>query len=216
MAASAASEASGSDEGIRAAAAAALADVDSLEVSEADRPVVLRALLEFRLGLFDRTASRYLPQDDTPRDPATHSNKALKVVEPLRSDDMLGKIAAGLKLDRDKVEQVYAEVEGELDVVISPRRLASDKANATRQLAQILAAGRQLAGIDSEWTPVGKVRETVGEFGKLDGGNFDQYIGTLNRDDACVLKGKGASREIKVTRAGRESIGEMINALLSE
>jgi len=216
MVARVATGASDSDEGIRAAAVAAVADVDSLAVSEADRPIVLRAVLEARLGLIERTASQNVPQDGGPQDSGTNSTKLPKVVQPLRSDDMLGKIAAGLRLDRDKVEQVYAEDEGELDVVISPRRLAPDKANATRQLAQILAAGRQLAGLDDEWTSVGKVREKVNEFGKLDGGNFAQYIGTLNKDDACVLKGKGVSREIKVTRAGRESIGEMINSLLSE
>jgi hypothetical protein len=109
---------------------------------------------------------------------------------------------------------VYDSKGSELSYVISPRKLASAKSEATRQLAQIVALGRQAAGLE-EWTPSSLIREVVQEYGKFDSANFSSHVQGLDKDNAVLFRGKGASREIKVTRAGIESMADAIRALLA-
>lgn len=197
---------------IRAAIRAAIADVDAAEVSREDRAVVLGVVLAKRVGLAahstpatpDGGRAQHLPQEPD----ATNG----RIAPP--DDGLVGRIAGALKVSRDVVDLVYDDRDGELGVVVSARRLADDKANATRQLAQIVAVGRQAAGLE-EWTPVGRVREVVSDYGKLDSANFASYVQRLDKDNVCLMRGKGANRELKVTRSGMESIAEMLTALVA-
>jgi hypothetical protein len=198
-------------ERLRSAARSAVDDVDSLGVSSADRPVVLGLILACRLGLTTSVPSA--TPFEKPDQPGT-SAPPLKAVESVPDGDLVSKIAATLKIDREVAEMVYDVKDGELGYVISARRLASDKAGATRQLATIVAAGRQCAGLE-EWTSVGVVREAVNDYGKLDSANFASYVGKLDKDNAFLLRGKGANREIKITRSGLEPIAELLTSLTS-
>lgn len=199
------------DERLRSAVRSAVEDVDSLNLSANDRPVVLGLILASRLGLGSGvpTATGAAPAPARAAETPT-----LKAVDQTAESDLISKIAATLKLDPELAERIYDVKDGQLGYVISARRLASDKANATRQLAAIVAAGRQAAGLE-DWTPVTVVREVVHDFGKLDGANFAGYIAKMDKDDAYLVRGKGANREIKVTRSGLEPVGEMLTSLLS-
>lgn len=204
------------DERLRSAARSALNDVDSLDLSSNDRPVVLGLILASRLGLMPGPPTG----DHAPLVPSLAGttsptgSPASKAVDPVAEGDLVAKIAFALKLDHELAERIYDVKDGELGYVIAPRRLATDKANATRQLAAIVAAGRQTAGLD-DWTPVSIIRDVVHDFGKLDGANFAGYISKMDKDDAYLVRGRGASREIKVTRSGLEPVGELLTSLLS-
>ena len=203
--------------GLRGAATAVVADVDALGVDGADRQVLLGVLLAARLGLLAGSIAPATDKSqavDKPAGGGLSGGASVTALPTPAEGDLVGRIAAALKIDREIAELVYDVKDGELGYVLSSRRLAGDKSNATRQLAQIVAAGRQAAGLE-EWTPASVVREIVSDYGKLDSGNFAQYINKLDKDNACLLREKGVNRQIKVTRSGMESVAEMLTGLVA-
>jgi len=201
---------------LRNAASAAVADVDAVGVDGPDRQVMLGVLLAARLGLLAGnvpSAGDKSHADEMSAGGAPSAGASLTALPAPAEGDLVGRIAAALKIDRDVADLIYDVKDGELGYVLSARRLATDKSNATRQLAQVVAAGRQAAGLE-EWTPASVVREVVNDYGKLDGANFASYINKLDKDNACLLRDKGVNRQIKVTRSGIESIADVLTALV--
>jgi hypothetical protein len=197
-------EASGDD--IRRAAAAALSDVDALGVDGEDRSLILKAVLDARLRA----------STDTPRVSTWSGGEpAAAPLPPVASapadgDDVLGRIGAALKVDRDTLELIYAVDDDEPQVVVSAKKIAPNKALATRQLGQLIAAARQAAGLE-EWTSVGTIRAVVQEYGRLDSNNFASSIQQM--DDACLVKGKGLQRVVKVTKPGYDLTGDLVKSI---
>lgn len=184
---------------IRDAIAASLADVDASGVSAGDRAVVLRAVLNARMGVS-------MPPTSAPALPGKASTPAT----PVDDSDVLGKISAAMHVERELLELLYDVQDGKPNVVVSGKKLPDNKANATKVLAQLVVGARQAAGLE-EWTPVGEVRNVVNDYGRLDSGNFATTIQQL--DSVCLLRGKGTARELKVTKPGMEDIATVITAL---
>jgi hypothetical protein len=193
---------------IRRAAGAALADVDALGATGEDRSILLKALLEVRLS---RSIGPVSPSSPAPSDFSHAPPAATSSAHRGEGGDVLDIVSATLKIDRDLTELVYSLQDGEPHVVVSPKKIASNKAQATRELAQLVAASRQAAGLD-EWTPVGIVRKVVTDYGRLDSGNFATYLQGV--DSVALLRGKGQQREIKITRPGFEATGDLVRKLL--
>lgn len=193
-------------DGFRDAAAASLEDVDALGANGDDRKIILEALLKARLlGAEPTTGQTRQTSGRAPGEPgraATPSDSA--------DDDVVGRIGAALGLDRDIVEQVFSETDGEPILVVSSRKISQNKAQAAREIAQLIAAARQAAGL-GEWTSVRIIRAIVADYGRLDGGNFATSLQQL--EDVAVLRGKGQQREIKVTRQGVEAVTDMVRVL---
>lgn len=196
-------EASG--DAVRQAAAAALADVNALQVEGEDRKIVLKALLEARL-VGSVPASPALAVASRPVSNGTKQDAP----QPVASDDVMERVGAALKVDRDTLDLVYALQDGEPHVVISAKKVAQNKAHAARQLGQLVAAARQAAGLE-EWTSVSTIRKIVSDYGRLDSGNFAAAIQQM--DSVAVIRGKGQQREVKITRPGMEATTELINTL---
>jgi hypothetical protein len=196
---------------LRTIAVAALADVDALGVEGADRDVLLRAMVEARLGRFSPQA----PESRSPTRRGEGWNSDSEHESDSRSDDMLTKVAARMGLDRETVELVYDYRDGELGFVASSRRVSDNKSEAARQLALIVAAGRQAAELE-EWTQTSAVRRVVSDYGRLDSSNFAANIQLLDKDGACLFRGKGVSRELKVTRPGMEAAAAMVRTLAGQ
>jgi hypothetical protein len=196
------------DDPVRRAAAAALADVDALEASGEDRSILLKALLQARLP-------QAIGSTPLPSQASTASTYAAPATPPstihVEPGDMVGQISATLKVDRDLADLVYSMQDGEPHIVVSPKRIPSNKANATRQLAQLVAASRQASGLE-EWTSVGNIRKVVTDYGRLDSGNFASYLQGL--DGVALLRGKGQQREVKITKPGFEATGDLIRTLV--
>jgi hypothetical protein len=191
---------------IRSAAEAALRDVNAMDVTEPlDRAVLLGGVLLARLGR--------IRVPDTPKytgQQREDANTSSQSGAQGSDGDLVGKIATGLKLDRNLVDQVYHAVDDTLSVIVSPRRLANSKATATRELAQLVAGGRQAAGLE-EWTSAGVIRDVVSDFGKYDTANFAYTVSSM--DDVFLLRGKGQSRTVKVSRPGMERVSDLVKSL---
>lgn len=198
-------EAESLGDSVRQAAAAALADVNELKVEGEDRKILLKALLQARLGASGSAS----PTISGAQNQA--SNGAPLNTPPLvSSDDVMGRIGAALKVDRDTLDLVYALQDGEPHVVISAKKIAANKSLAARQLGQLVAAARQAAGLE-EWTPAATIRRVVTDYGRLDSGNFASSIQQM--DNVAVIRGKGQQREVKITKPGMEATADLIKSL---
>jgi hypothetical protein len=190
---------------IRQAAASAMADVAALNATGDERNILLKALLKARLSLALSGTSANTPV--RPDQPSTLGGDQPQ----LAVGDVIGKLAAGLRLDRDTLDLVYALQDGEPHLVISAKKIAANKALGTRQIGQLVAAARQIAGIE-EWTSAATIRQVVTDYGRLDGSNFAATLQQM--DNIAVIRGKGQQREVKITKPGIENTADLINSLV--
>lgn len=194
----------------RAALQASVEDVSACSLEGLDRAVALAVLLADRLGVLTASRTRAASEGATHGSNERGSND-VKAEVPADTD-LVHKICRVTNIERDVADLIYDNQDGGLGYVISARKLASSKAEATRQLAQIIVVGRQAAGLE-EWTPSSTIREVVSDYGKFDSANFASHLQRLEKDNAVLFRGKGSAREIKVTRAGFEVIAESLKDL---
>lgn len=123
-------------------------------------------------------------------------------------------IAQKLGLPVEVVSEVFEIKDGALDVILGYSRIAAGAAAGTRQLAVLVAAGRQAAGIDADgWTPVSGIRSICKEFNKFDQANFASTV--VEMDQWFSISGTGQSRKVKMTRAGWEQATLLVAELTS-
>jgi hypothetical protein len=129
-----------------------------------------------------------------------------------RTGDVLDKIAETLKLDREVVEEVFHHDDTEgLRIVLGTGKFEVAKRAGTKQLALLLAAGRQAAGIE-EWTPTKDILTVVKDFNRFDQANFAYTIKQM--DHVFLFAGSSSSdRKVKVNRQGKEEAAALIRAL---
>jgi hypothetical protein len=123
----------------------------------------------------------------------------------------LDRIAAQLKAGRDAVGEVYHVDGDDLQLSLAPSRFASGKGPATREIALLVAAGRQAGGWDTDWTESSVIRQICDNKGKLDDANF---AATLRRmGEVFGFSGSGQSLKVKVNREGKEHAAALILGL---
>jgi len=126
--------------------------------------------------------------------------------EPLTS------IARKLGVDVEAVSEVYEVRDGSFDIILGHSRFAEGMSTGARQLAVLVAAGRQAAGLDADgWTDGADIRAICKEFGKYDQANFSGTLTSMH--DNFSLSGKGSARKFKLTRAGWEYAKKLIQEL---
>ncbi len=130
----------------------------------------------------------------------------------LTANSPTAKLAGALHLDVEAVELAYVVANDKLDLVLSRSKLPKEKFPAMRAVTILTAAGRQAVGLDESWTSVDLIREVCRDFGVLDANNFAAAVTAVG--DAFVIHGKGAQRQVKVTRAGFEEAGLLLAQLL--
>jgi len=120
------------------------------------------------------------------------------------------KIANKLKISTDDVEFTY-EINGEdVAFAVPPSHLASMKKDAIAQIAYVLSAGRQAAGIESE-TSGRLLKETCDDCARTDT-NFSRILGALH-GEGLIVRGAGQAATIKVNRDGYERAAATIKQL---
>lgn len=119
-------------------------------------------------------------------------------------------MAKRLGLDPEMVRDVYYVDGDELGLSLAPSRFDPRKAAATKQIALLVAAGRQAGGWE-EWTPVRIIRETVRDYGRFDQANFATTIKNIGH--AFNLRGRAQQVEVRVTRPGLEQAAQLIREL---
>jgi hypothetical protein len=123
-------------------------------------------------------------------------------------EDPIPALAVKLGLDEATLREVYEWSEGELRLILAPARFAGSRASAAQQIALLVAAGRQLSGVDAEWTQAEVVRRVVQDYGKFDSSNFAGSMKAMGDDFA--VKGTGAQRSFKITRLGIEHAKQLL------
>jgi hypothetical protein len=192
------------DDGLVAAAAASIGDVEGMHLSAADRTIVLEALLRVRLGGGTAIASKT---------PLAGGSGVKAAIEPANEGDLLGKMAMALQVSRDALELVYDFEGGSPSLVVSAKKIAPNKSTAVRQLGQLVAAARQITGIE-EWTSATVIRKVVLDYGRLDSSNFAASLQQM--ENVAVLRGKGTTREVKITKPGIESTADLIKVITGD
>jgi hypothetical protein len=172
-------------------------------VAEADLPEALRPaafVLAFN-ALVEPSSSHRVAEAPPPRTGRDASPEA--ATNPLNA------VAQALGIDASTAERVFDVDDEGVHIIVPRRQLESGKRPATRQLALLVIAGRQSAGLE-EWTPVSVVRAVCEHYGVYDSGNFATDVRSV---EGVRVRGQGARRELKVTVTAFEAAGELVRAL---
>jgi thymidine phosphorylase len=127
------------------------------------------------------------------------------------ADSALRRISAKLGIDEDATEASFDLDEGKIRLSLPARKFDKQKSRATKEIALLVAAGRQAAGVE-ERTEVGVIRDVVTKYGKLDPPNFASTIREM--DEEFNILGSRMQRRVKVNRRGFEKAGQMIKDLM--
>lgn len=150
----------------------------------------------------------------TSTEPARSIDATASTDTTSHTDSATATIARRIGVPLAVVSEVYYEEDGELGLSIPSSRLSRDKASGTREIALIVAVGRQAGGFDPGWTPTAVIREFCIYYSKFDQRNFAFTIARM--DDEFQLKGKGQRREVRVKQRGYEKAAELLLALASK
>jgi hypothetical protein len=165
---------------------------------------------DLRPTAFAKAVDLVVAREGARSDPAAHPSTTPPPQLRDEPASALSRIAAKLKVDVDVARDVYHEQDGEIHVTVPPAKLEPGKKGATKQLALLLAAGRQAAGLE-DFTSVDKVREVAIEYNKYDAPNFARAIGELS--DYLNFLGGSKNRSIKISRPGWEETSTLVNRL---
>ncbi len=140
-----------------------------------------------------------------------------KAAPPIQSStpiERAGRLSSRLGLDLAVVQEAYDLSEKTVQIVVPRSKLGLDKAQATRTLAILLAAGRQGASYDSDWTSLDLIREECRQFNVLDPSNFAATISGLT--EFFLFRGSPRRRELKLTRTGFEEATRLVRKLTGD
>lgn len=157
---------------------------------------------DLRVAAFERMFEAILGEDAGASSSSTPGDQG--------SVEGLGQIASRLAISEDLASEVFDVNADHLGLVLSPSKFDPRKARGTQQIALLIAAGRQAAGLD-DWTPMKVIREACREYGRLDIANFATTVKGMG--DVFSFRGRGQSVELRVTRPGFERAGELARTL---
>jgi hypothetical protein len=113
----------------------------------------------------------------------------------------------------DVAEEVLADI---LDVEddgvalhVASAKISAVKSKATREVALLIVAARQGAGMDESWTDVVHVREALTNYNRYDQGNFSKYL----KETGDVFNFRGKPVQLRLTRPGWEAAIDLVKAL---
>lgn len=147
------------------------------------------------------------PRDQRAPDKAVTGTRSSDVA----SDDWLARIAARVNLSTDQVESVYFLDRDKLELVVAPGRFETAKTRGTEQIALLVAAGRQAAGLDEDWTSVDPIREQCEHFKRYDASNFAATIKAMH--DIFTVRGAGRDRKVRMTAPAWHRAAELVQSL---
>jgi hypothetical protein len=123
------------------------------------------------------------------------------------------RIARWMGVDAERVARVV-EVDGDgLHLTVPRSALAPVKLVAMQEVARLVSAGRQAAGLDDEYTQLATIRDACDSRGVLDR-NFSSAMQRLD-GDGMRFRGPSRGREVKVDPAGYEAAGALVRRLTS-
>jgi hypothetical protein len=168
---------------------------------------------EFRLKAFELSVIHIFKADSN--ELVTSSSQLNpSTSEPIESlaspKSVISKIAFKLKLNADKVEEVFYMDGDDLKIIVGTSKLDQSIAGATKEIALLTAGGMQLGDLE-EWTTTDSISEQCEYFGKYDSSNFAKTIKAM--DTFFSYTGTSHNRKIKIIRPGIEKLRELIMEL---
>jgi hypothetical protein len=140
--------------------------------------------------------------------PASHSERTGRVPGDANP---IARIASTLGLPIEVVDDVF-HVDGDrLGLGVASSRIARAKTAGTKQLALLVAVGRQVGGFDEEWTSSAEIRRVCVEYGRFDSNNFATTLTEM--DEWFQFRGQRQQREVRVKRPGLEEGSRLIRGL---
>jgi hypothetical protein len=155
-------------------------------------------------------------RDLEPDSPSTVEQQRLQGGDPglgeagLEIPAQLARIAERLRLALPVVGDVFYEDNGEVGIGLPASSLDRSKSGATRQLALLVAAARQGAGLE-EWTSSSTIRAICADYGRFDSANFASTL--KNMGSLFSYRGKGHGLEVRLTRPGLEQAADLIQEM---
>lgn len=121
-----------------------------------------------------------------------------------------GGLATRLGVSESALADVFAIEGEEVTLHVASAKLPTIKSKATREIALLIAAARQGAGIDESWTDVSHIRDALAQYNRYDQSNFAKHLREI--DDVFNLRGKPV-QQLRLTRPGWEAATELARAL---
>lgn len=115
---------------------------------------------------------------------------------------LLDTIAKKLEVEPAIVRRLFAEKDGEPELIVKSSKLPKSKSAAAPDIALLVMAGRQAGGIE-DYTESSVLREAAKHYGKFDQANFATQMKSL--DNYILTDGKGVSMKRKLTHPGIEA-----------
>jgi hypothetical protein len=129
------------------------------------------------------------------------------------SSSLLETVAAGLELDPSKIGKLFAEKDGEPELILKTRELPTAKSEAAQELSLVVMAARQLGGVE-EYTEAEVLRSVCRRYGKFDSANFATHMKKL--DNLIITKGRGVNVQRKLTQPGVEEASRLATKYLGK
>lgn len=127
--------------------------------------------------------------------------------------DLAARVAGRIGAEAADVGRVLDFDEQGVHLMAPRSRFSRSKASATQEVALLVVAARQGAGLDEDWTSQQYVRDAAERLGVEDPSNFAAH---LKRLQGVRTKGSGKAGEIRMNAVGFEAAGELITALARE
>jgi hypothetical protein len=176
-------------------------------VDQADVPQDLRGIAYSRA--LDRLGVDAPPELNG----STASNGAAGPLNGASVCEEVERIARKLGVDPDRVARVVDVDDDGVHLTVPRSALPPVKLEAMQQIARLVSAARQAAGLDGEYTPLATIRDACDNRGVLDR-NFSSAMQRLD-GDGMRFRGPSRSREVKVNAAGYEAAGAIVRRLTS-
>ena len=192
---------------------AALQDVEDAKIPDDLRAVALWKAIDLRAGIgaVERPGAGSTP---TGAGSSRLQQEATTGDTGARSGDSLASIAHRLGLDRATVEEVFTVQGADLELIVPVGKLPSKVAAATKEIALLIAGGRQAAGVE-EWTSWDIIRVVCIDYKRIDSTNFAKTVREM--DDVFNFR-KDSERKLSVrlARPGWDRLAEAIRRLGGE
>jgi hypothetical protein len=148
------------------------------------------------------------------KEPGAQSTTSTAETEPRKMSndrELLSKIAERLEVDPELVSEAFAIEDGEPSLAVARTKLANTDQGAAKQIALLVAAARQAAGVE-DWTDSSVIREAVVSYNRFDTNNFAKAVNAL--EDDFSFSGKGQARRVRVRRDGFRNAGALVQELV--
>lgn len=123
----------------------------------------------------------------------------------------LEKLAQRLGVSLAVLEDLFYIKDGTLHLIVPSRKIATGKREGTGEIAVLVTAGRQGAGLDDDLTAVSEVRHWANEMGRYDEKHFGEHLDTV--DDVVTIIGKGRGRKLRAKWHEMDQLREIITRI---